>query len=140
VLHIAAHVADQGRWRTLRLADGDVDPAEMVRGHLAPHLAVLAGCGSAAAMDAEGWGSIAAALLESGTAAVIATDRSVGDAASLSVMRDFYAQPDWRADPARALARVQRALDARAATSNDEATRPRSWAAFSVLRRPPAVP
>jgi tetratricopeptide (TPR) repeat protein len=140
VLHIAAHVGDQGRWRTLRLADGDVDPAEMVRGHLAPHLAVLAGCGSAAAMDGEGWGSIAAALLESGTPTVIATDRSVGDAASLSVVRDFYAQPDWRADPARALARVQRALDARAAASNDEATKPRSWAAFSVLRRPPAVP
>jgi CHAT domain-containing protein len=90
-------------------------------------------------MDGEGWGSIAAALLESGTAAVIATDRSVGDAASLSVMRAFYAQPDWRADPARALARVQQDLDARAADSSEEATRPRSWAPFFVLRRPPTV-
>jgi len=139
LLHVAAHVANLGRGRALRLADGDVDPAEMVRGRLAPRLAVLAGCGSAAAKDEEGWGSVAAALLESGTAVVIATDRSVGDAASLAVMRNFYAQPDWRADPARALARVQRALDARAATSREEATRPRSWAAFSVLRRPPAV-
>lgn len=139
VLHVAAHVAERGRWRTLRLADGDVDPAEMVRMRLAPRLAVIASCGSAAATDRDGWGSIAAALLESGTTAVLATDRSVGDVASLSMMRDFYAQPDWRTDPARALARVQQALDARAATSPDEATRPRSWAAFSVLHRPPAI-
>jgi tetratricopeptide (TPR) repeat protein len=140
LLHVAAHVVDQGGARALRLADGDVVSAEMVRERLAPRLAVLAGCGSAAATDTEGWGSLAAALLESGTAAVIATDRSVGDAASLAVIRDFYAQPDWRADPARALARVQLALDARAATSFDKAASPGVWAAFFVLRRPPAIP
>jgi tetratricopeptide (TPR) repeat protein len=140
LLHIASHVGVLGRWRALHLADGDVDPAEMVQRHLAPRIAVLAGCGSAAATDEEGWGSIAAALLESGTAVVIATDRSVGDEASLSLMRAFYAQSDWRTDPIRALARVQQALDARAATSNEEATKPRSWAAFSVLGRPPEVP
>jgi len=83
---------------------------EIVQRGLAPRIAVLAGCGSAAATDEEGWGSIAAALLESGTLVVIATDRSVGDAASLSLMRDFYAQSDWRTDSARALARVQQAL------------------------------
>jgi len=142
LLHVAGHVGVgvRGRWRALHLADGDVDTGEMVQGGLAPRIAVLAGCGSAAATDEEGWGSIAAALLESGTAVVIATDRSVGDAASLSVMRDFYAQRDWRTDPARALARVQQALDARAATSNEEATKVGSWAAFSVLGRPPEVP
>jgi tetratricopeptide (TPR) repeat protein len=144
VLHIAAHIADRGRWRALRLADGDVDPAEIVRRGLAPRLAVLASCGSAAAMDTEGWGSIASALLEAGTAAVIATDRAVGDAAARSVMRDFYAQPDWREDPARALARVQQALDARArsagaALAGGDAAEPRRWAAFSVLRRPPVI-
>jgi tetratricopeptide (TPR) repeat protein len=140
LLHVAGHVVAVGRWRALRLADGDVDPAELVQRHLAPRIAVLAGCGSAAATDEEGWGSIAAALLESGTTVVIATDRSVGDGASLSVMRAFYAQSDWRTDPARALARVQQALDAQAVTSRDEATKPRSWAAFSVLGRPPEVP
>jgi tetratricopeptide (TPR) repeat protein len=139
LLHIASHVGMLGRWHALLLADGDVDPAEIVQHRLAPRIAVLAGCGSAAAMDEEGWGSIAAALLESGTAVVIATDRDVGDQASLSVMRAFYAQADWRTDPARALARVQRAFEARAATSNDEATKVKSWAAFSVLRRPPAI-
>lgn len=140
LLHVAGHVRELGRWRTLHLADGDVDPAEMVQRGLAPRIAVLAGCGSAAALDEEGWGSIAAALLESGTAVVIATDRSVGDATSLSVMRDFYAQPDWRTDPARALARVQQALDARADASSEAAMNARSWAAFSVLARPPTVP
>jgi len=139
LLHVAGHVGELGRWRALHLADGDVDPAEIVQRRLAPRIAVLAGCGSAAAFDEEGWGSIAAALLESGTAVVLATDRSVGDGAALEVMREFYAQPDWRAAPAQALARVQQGLDARSATSNEEATKARSWAAFSVLGRPPVV-
>jgi hypothetical protein len=139
LLHIAGHVVQLGRWRALRLADGDVGPSEMVQRRLAPRIAVLAGCGSAAALDEEGWGSIAAALLESGTAVVIATDRSVDDAAALVVMRDFYAQRDWRTEPARALARVQQALAARGVTSHDVATQARSWAAFSVLGRPPVV-
>jgi len=139
LLHVAGHVDLVDRWRVLRLADGDVNPAEMVQRGFAPRIAVLAGCGSAAALDEEGWGSIAAALLESGTAVVVATDRTVGDEASLSVMRGFYAQPDWRDDPARALARVQQALDARAVTSDEEATKARSWAAFSVLARPPVA-
>jgi hypothetical protein len=55
-------------------------------------------------------------------------------------MRELYAQPDWRTDPARALARVQRALDRRRATSPDEAADARTWAAFSVLSRPPEIP
>jgi tetratricopeptide (TPR) repeat protein len=139
LLHIAGHVGQLVRWRGLLLADGDVGPSEMVQRRLAPRIAVLAGCGSAAALDEEGWGSIAAALLESGTAVVIATDRSVDDAAALVVMRELYAQHDWRTDPARALARVQQALAARGATAHDVATQARSWAAFSVLGRPPAV-
>jgi tetratricopeptide (TPR) repeat protein len=132
VLCIAGHVTARGRARALALADAEVEPAEMVEHQLAPRLAVLSGCGSAAATDEEGWGSIAAALLESGTSAVIATDRSVDDAGSLAVIRQLYAQPDWRADPARALARVQHRLAARGAAS--------SWAAFSVLVRPPELP
>ena len=139
LLHIASHVGKVGRWPALHLADGDVEPAEMVQRRLAPRIAVLAGCGSAAATDEEGWGSIAAALLQSGTAVVVATDRSVDDKAALDLMRSFYAQSDWRADPARALARVQLGMDARAGTSGDEVTKARSWAAFSVLCRPPTV-
>jgi tetratricopeptide (TPR) repeat protein len=135
VWHLAIHVDNEG----LVLADGHVAPSEVVQWRLAPRLAVLAGCRSAIAMDEEGWGSMAAALLEAGTGAVIATDRSVDDAGSRSLMGEFYAQPDWRTDPARALARVQQALAARAASSPDEATQTRLWAAFSVLGRPPVV-
>jgi CHAT domain-containing protein len=135
LLHLAVHVGARGRWRALRLADAEVDPSELVQHRLAPRIAVIAGCGSAAAVDEEGWGSIASALLESGTAVVIATDRSVADDDALRLMREFYAQRDWRADPARALARVQQALFAQ-----DAATKLRSWAAFSVLARPPAIP
>ena len=140
LLHVAAHVSASGQRRALRLADGDVDPAEMLRARLAPRLAVLASCGSAAASDEEGWGSIATALLEAGTVAVVATDRSVNDAASLQILRAFYKQPDWRAAPARALARVQRDLDTRVIdAAAAPATNPQNWAAFSVLLRPPHI-
>lgn len=137
--HIAGHVGTLGRWRALYLADGEVTPSDIVQRRLAPQVAVLASCGSAAATDEEGWGSIAAALLEAGTATVVATDRSIADTASLAMIRELYAQSDWRTDPAHALAKVQQALDARSAGSTDEVTKPRLWAAFSVLRRPPFV-
>jgi hypothetical protein len=133
LLHVAGHVGEQGRWRALLLQDGDVTPDEIVQRGLAPRLAVLASCGSAAAHDEEGWGSIAAALLQTGTDAVIATDRTVEDLVSFGLMHDFYAQPDWRADPARALARVQAAR----ARANDPRQTARAWAPFTVLRRPP---
>lgn len=137
LLHVAGHVGVHGRWRALLLDGSEVGPDEIVRHRIAPRVAVLAGCGSAAALDEEGWGSIAAALLEAGTAVVIATDRSVGDAVALTVVQQFYAQPDCRTDPARALARVQQAMDARASTEG--AANPRVWAAFSVLARAPEV-
>jgi tetratricopeptide (TPR) repeat protein len=139
LLHIAGHVVSLGGWRVLPLADGEVDPAEILRHGLAPRLAVVASCGSAAATDEEGWGSIAAALLEAGTATVIATDRSVEDTATLAVMKAFYAQPDWSTDPARALAQVQLAFDAAGTGASGDAAAP-TWAAFSVLGRPPFLP
>jgi tetratricopeptide (TPR) repeat protein len=137
VAHLATHVAmrevvTRERVRVLQLADCEVAPEDIERHELAPRIAVLAGCGSAAATDDEGWGSIAAAMLEAGTAVVIATDRSIKDGESLSVMRGFYAQADWQSDPARALARVQSAL----AGHGDAAL----WAAFSVMVRPPEMP
>jgi CHAT domain-containing protein len=150
LLHIAGHAHMRGRWRVLPLADGEVGPVDFMQHGLAPRIAVLTGACSAAAMDEEGWGSFAAALLESGTPAVVATDRRMEDNAALSVIREFYAQPDWRADPERALARVQVAWDARADTSGvawdaradtstDGASRAYTWAAFEVLRRPPVI-
>jgi tetratricopeptide (TPR) repeat protein len=140
LLHIAGHVVSHGRWRVLPMADGEVDPAEMLQHGLAPRIAVVASCGSAAATDEEGWGSIAAALLEAGTAVVVASDRRVDDAETLAMMRDFYAQPDWRTEPARALARVQGARVAGPAASANGAAAAQTWAAFSVLGRPPFIP
>jgi CHAT domain-containing protein len=117
---------------SLELADGDIDAAELVRAPIAPRLAVLAGAATAAAMDDRGVDSPAAGLLRAGTAIVIATARSVTNTASIQLMQSFYIQPDWETDPARAFARAQQAL----AIQYEAAS---SWAAFSVLRRPPYV-
>jgi tetratricopeptide (TPR) repeat protein len=140
LLHVATHVIARDRWRELPLVDGTIGPADIVERRFAPRIAVLAGCGSGAATDEEGWGSIAAALVESGTAAVIATDRTIDDRAALTLMRGFYAQRDWRTEPARALARVQQQLGEHEIASDDDAVNARSWAAFFVLGRPPAIP
>lgn len=139
LLHVAGHVIGQGRWRALQLSDGNVEPGEIVHAGLAPRIAVLAGCGSAAAKDGEGWGSLAAALLTAGATVVIAADRSVSDTATLSLMKTFYAQPDWRSDPERALARAQVAFEAGAEASAAHPAQRQAWAAFSVLRRPPVA-
>jgi CHAT domain-containing protein len=139
LLHVAAPILAAGPSRALQLADGPVAPDEIVERRVAPRIAALTGNGSAA-MDDEGWGTFASALLEAGTEIVIATDRCVEDMAALSLMTDFYAQPDWRADPARALARAQTAADAKGGASTGSASRAGSWAAFSVLGRPPFVP
>jgi hypothetical protein len=138
LLHIAARIDAVGRSRVLHLADGAVEPAEVVQAGIAPRIAVVTANGSAAT-DEEGWGSFAAALLEAGTDIVVATDRSAGDAAVLSLMLGFYAQPDWRADPERALARVQVALAARSAASTGDPSWASAWAGFCVLRRSPFV-
>lgn len=134
LLHIATQSGRESP-PSLELADGDIDAADLVRAHIAPRLAVLAGTGTAAAMDKQGADSPAAGLLRSGTATVIATVRNVTDTASIQLMQRFYAQPDWQTDPARAFARVQQAL----AAQYDADKASSSWAAFCVLERPPEV-
>lgn len=136
LLHVAAHVSFSKR--ALMLAGNEEVKSEtIVSRRLAPRMAVLASCGSSASTDEEGWGSIAAALLDAGTSIVVATDRRVSDEDSLRMMRGFYAQPDWRRDPARALARVQVAESKRPVSREPSIKAP--WAAFSVLGRPPVV-
>ncbi|HEX4421159.1 MAG TPA: CHAT domain-containing protein [Kofleriaceae bacterium] len=159
LLHLAGHVAPDGLRRKLHLSDGDVTPADLRARHFAPRFAVLASCGSAAATDSEGLGSIAAALLESGTSLVLATDRDVDDELSMLLMTEFYAQPDVHADPARALVRAQQALaqlqhaqsliaaslpgwwpDPARKPARDRADALKNWTAFFVMARPPEVP
>jgi CHAT domain-containing protein len=130
LLHIGTEVSTREDTRALHLSDGKVSAGELLQLRLAPRLAVLAGCGSGAAFDDEGWGSLAAALLSTGTDAVIATDRTVGDDAALPVVQAFYRQPDWRADPASALARAQSLLAGQQRAVEQ-------WASFGVLLAPP---
>jgi CHAT domain-containing protein len=140
LLHVAGGYASLGRSPALPLTDGTVTPLEMIQHGLAPRIAVLSSSRSATATDEEGWGSVASALLESGTEMVIATDRNVEDQASLALMTAFYAQPDWAIHPAHALARAQLALDAAHGDSNGQVREARAWAAFGALGRPPFVP
>jgi serine/threonine protein kinase/Tfp pilus assembly protein PilF len=139
LLHVAARVIRKGRWSVFALADGEATPPELLQHRLAPRLAVLSTGGSAAA-DEEAWGSLASALLEAGTAVVIAADRRVDDNAALSLMTTFYSQPDWSKDPVRALARAQAALAAKNGASSDDDSAASEWAAFGALGRPPFVP
>jgi serine/threonine protein kinase len=139
LLHVAAPIFALGGSRALQLADGTVAPGDILQHGVAPRIAVLTG-NSSASTDDDGRGSFAAALLEAGTEIVIATDRSVEDTAALAVMKAFYAQPDWRTEPARALARVQVAAEASSTARADSVSRAGAWAAFGVLGRPAVLP
>src|SRR5262249_31590707 len=90
---------------------------------IAPRVAVLAGCATAASSDEEGWGAMPSAFLVAGTRTVVATLRPVADDDAARVMTAFY---DARGDehPAIALANAQRDLAAHAS--------PRGWASFAV--------
>jgi tetratricopeptide (TPR) repeat protein len=127
LVHVAAHTDESAAGVALHLADGALSPDELRRLAVAPRLAVLASCGSAAARDEGGWGSLAAALLAGGTETVIATQRTIGDAAAIDLVRRFYRAGGRRA-PAAALAAAQVEL---AAAGGSE------WAAFTVLAGPP---
>jgi hypothetical protein len=131
LLHVAAHTDARRRELVLHLADGDVTPVALRARGVAPRLAVLSSCGSAAARDEGGWGSHAAALLAGGTEVVIATEQTVGDDATLDLVRRFYAA-GGRRSPAAALAAAQVEL-ARTATTSD-------WAYFTALAGPPELP
>jgi hypothetical protein len=131
LLHVAAHTDERRRELVLHLADGDVTPAALRARGVAPRLAVLSSCGSAAARDEGGWGSHAAALLAGGTEVVIATQRTIGDDATLDLVRRFYAA-GGRRSPAAALAAAQVELARTAATSD--------WAYFTALAGPPELP
>lgn len=128
VLHIAAHtVVVEGR-PALQLADRAVPLDELRALRPAPRLVVLGTCGSASARDEDAWGSLASAFLDAGSEEVLATTQSVPDEDGRLVVEEFYRQGGL-ADPARALAAAQRALDARIPASR--------LAAFVILRAPP---
>lgn len=144
VFYLAAHVDVRERRRVILLdaANGkgadEVPARELSAAGLAPKLAVLANCGSAAAQDESGWGSVAAALIGAGSSAVVATHDSVDDAQSHALMSAFMSQPDWQSDPARALGRVQQM--AKDGPINGVLITAGVWRAFMVITRAPYVP
>lgn len=128
VLHVAAHAGFVDREARLELAGGALGPAKLEQHDWrATKLAVIATCGSAAAIDAEGRGSLAQALLRGGVRTVLASLWSVDDAAAEQVVRAFYRAGGVN-DPARALATAQLQLSSTLPT--------RQWAAFVLLGRP----
>lgn len=130
LLHVAAHsrLGDSGP--ALLLAGSALDATAVASQPGAPRVVVLASCGSAAARDDGGWGSLAAAFLTAGSDAVIASAWSVDDAATLQFIDELYRHP-VAADPVAALAAAQKATRARLPA--------RSWAAFIVIAAPPAL-
>lgn len=130
VLHVAAHTSRVGGEWGLRLANGVVTAADVLAGQLAPRLVVLASCGTAAAVDDSGWGSLAAAFLTAGSEFVVAVQWSVTDGIAAGLIERFYANGGARR-PVRALAAAQ-VWSAATSTHTD-------WVSFTVLAAPPPV-
>jgi tetratricopeptide (TPR) repeat protein len=124
LLHIATHadVDDEGAW--LELGDGKLHATDVATLGLHPRVAVLATCSSAAAEDAEAWGSLACAFLAAGTHTVLATLQSVPDQVASELILDFY-NDGGASNPARGLARAQQRM-ARAAPNGP-------WPSFVVI-------
>jgi tetratricopeptide (TPR) repeat protein len=126
ILHIATHAGSgpSGPW--LALADGPLGIGDLLSLHLDAELVVLASCASGAADAAAGdlWGSLAAAFLAGGARNVLATLRSVDDAAARRFVETFYAEGGDR-QPVVALHATVRRLAA--------AGPPSTWAHFVLL-------
>jgi len=123
LLHLAVHaeVDDVGA-RLLFANHKQVTIADIVEHEIGPRLTVLAGCATAVAGDAEGWGSLSSAFLAAGSRSVVGTLQSVVDSDARDIMRRFYSLGGDR-QPAIALAKVQREL---------LAADPSAWALFTV--------
>lgn len=125
VLHIAAHGGIDPRGAFIQLADRRVDAADVIAWRIAPRLVVLASCASGARPGRTMWGAMGAAFIANGSAAVVASLWSVGDAETRRFIDAFYAT-GGATRPALALALAQRRAIAQG--------RPVStWAPFVVL-------
>lgn len=108
LLHVATHGLDGIDGRVLQLADRDVPAALILEKGVAPRLAVLSGCATAASDAPESWNGFPSALLAAGSQYVIATLRSIDDRPAARVVSAFYAQPEG--SPVAQLAAAQRSL------------------------------
>jgi hypothetical protein len=124
-LHLATHTGLGPRGAWLQLADRRVAVSEIVAGRIAPRLVVLASCASGVRPGREMWGSLGASFLAAGSRAVLASLWSVEDRPTRELVRRFYAE-GGDADPAAALARVQR-------VAIRQGLSPHLWAAFVLF-------
>lgn len=124
-LHAAVHGRVTRAGATLTLADGVVTASDVLAHGVGPRVAILTGCATSAALDAEAWDGFPSAFLAAGSEHVVATLRTVPDRGAAQVVAAYYAQPATLG-PVERLAAAQRALLADATLSADV------WAAFSV--------
>ncbi|HEY0476699.1 MAG TPA: CHAT domain-containing protein [Kofleriaceae bacterium] len=126
VLHVAAHGAIGTNSGAVVLAGKEeVSALEISALRLAPSLVVLSACDAARSheLDSELAGSLVAGFLGAGSQQVVATLRPVSDRGAPEITTKFY-RAGGVADPALALARVQRDL---AKTANAD------WPYFAVF-------
>jgi tetratricopeptide (TPR) repeat protein len=109
LLHIAAHGVTTSSGHAIALADGNLTAADVLELDLDPEVVVLAGCATAASDDAESWDGFPSAFLAAGSRYVVATLRSVEDAAAARVTSAYYAQAASM-NPIERLAAAQRRL------------------------------
>jgi len=109
LLHIATHSVPTSSGRAIALSDGNLTAADVLELDLNPEVVVLAGCETAASDDAESWDGFPSAFLAAGSRYVVATLRSVEDAAAARVTSTYYAQAA-STNPLEGLAAAQRGL------------------------------
>lgn len=107
VLHIATHASRSRRGPTLVLGDKSIDAAQILEWRLRPKLVVLASCSSGVGAGADVTQTLAGLFLAAGAGQVLATIRSIDDAATVQLIREFYAE-GGASESAKALAIVQR--------------------------------
>ncbi len=108
LLHVATHGEQGEDGRALQLYGGEVTAADILEHGIAPEVAVLSGCATAASDAPESWNGFPSALLAAGSQYVIATLRSIEDRAAARIVSTFYAQPEG--SPVARLAAAQRSL------------------------------
>ncbi len=123
ILHIAAHGITTSSGRAIALADGNLTAADVLDAGLDPEIVVLSGCATAASDDAESWNGFPSAFLAAGSRYVVATLRSVDDAAAARITAAYYAQPATMS-PVERLAAAQRQVSSMLPVA--------AWASFAA--------
>lgn len=123
LLHLAAHGVMTSAGRAIALADGNLTASDVLDAGIDPEVVVLSGCATATSSDAESWDGFPSAFLAAGSRYVVATLRSIDDAAAARVTAAYHAQPA-SLTPIERLAAAQRQLLAAVPVAD--------WASFAA--------